>query len=290
MAFRSVLLLFCALASVQAFLPGRQLPGERAAGAGTRGGMQGLRVTPKGCSRGRSWLRGSARTQHLMATTLELTGKSEEELIALAREFFETGTGFHSVQRDEMFAPDFVFRGPVIGPLNFKDYTMVLDGSGVYKAFPDMQTNSFGYSIDPTEPNRVWFMYRYTGTHTGRLFEKSPLLPTISPTGNPLKCGLEACSILFNENAKVRLLTPGNVVDRDPPQDTTHGGNGLLFGILASLGLNVSPVLATKYTGGLTRVLVKIAGGGPLPMSDFKDVPQWYKDYRPWREMTQGYR
>lgn len=30
----------------------------------------------------------------------------------------------------------------------------------IYKSFPDIQSNSWGYSVDPQEPNRVWFFVR----------------------------------------------------------------------------------------------------------------------------------
>jgi hypothetical protein len=36
-------------------------------------------------------------------------------------------------------------------------------------ALPDLQENHWGFHVDPLEPNRVWWMSRPQGTHTGPL-------------------------------------------------------------------------------------------------------------------------
>ena len=70
-------------------------------------------------------------------------------------------------------ADDFIFRGPVIGPLNKADFCATLSSvggkNGIKDAFPDLQVNQFGFCVDPTEPGRVWYMERPRGHLLGHL-------------------------------------------------------------------------------------------------------------------------
>jgi len=49
-------------------------------------------------------------------------------------------------------------------------------------ALPDLQENHWGFHVDPLEPNRVWWMSRPQGTHTGPLsfpYESPKSLPSL---------------------------------------------------------------------------------------------------------------
>ena len=46
------------------------------------------------------------------------------------------------------------------GPVNKTNYKAQLEGLAVYKAFPDISPNPFGFCIDPDDPLRVWFWVR----------------------------------------------------------------------------------------------------------------------------------
>ena len=70
-----------------------------------------------------------------------------EELIAAAKHFMNEGTGYYSVQDASLFAEDYVFRGPSIGPLNKPDYTSVMQYFMMYEAFEDFSPNAFGYTV-----------------------------------------------------------------------------------------------------------------------------------------------
>ena len=80
---------------------------------------------------------------------------------------------FHPLDDESYLADDFIVRGPVIGPLIKQDDIKVLDYFGMYKAFPNLDNNCFGWSIDPDDPWRVcvcvcgWvgFPLRATGTY-----------------------------------------------------------------------------------------------------------------------------
>ena len=62
-------------------------------------------------------------------------------------------------------AEDFIFRGGVVGPLNKNDYCRTMDLLGVANAF-DLESNAFGFVVDPADPLCVRFFIRNTGEHT----------------------------------------------------------------------------------------------------------------------------
>ena len=87
---------------------------------------------------------------------------SPDELISMTKDYLENPS-------PDWWSEDFVFRGPVIGPLCKKDLVNTLGAnSDLQKAFPDLQMNPFGFSADdPIDKNRVWFFVRPRGTFTG---------------------------------------------------------------------------------------------------------------------------
>ena len=99
----------------------------------------------------------------------KLLGRSIRYAIQRANEIIYSESGFYSAYNEAAFSEDFVFRGPYIGPLNKRDYLSTMDTFKIYEAIPDISPNAFGFSIDPSDPNRVWFMVRNSGTATGEL-------------------------------------------------------------------------------------------------------------------------
>ena len=160
-------------------------------------------------------------------------------LIERARDLMENGLGyFSSIEDEDVLAPDFVFRGPVIGPLNKKDYMEVLAYFSVYKALEDIEPNCFGFSVDPDDPYRVWFQVRAKGTYTQELGGPlGELAGKITPADNRRYQGAtETWSLVFNDNQQVRHMSAGYVVDRFEEESTTNG-KGLTFGILETIGV-----------------------------------------------------
>jgi len=162
------------------------------------------------------------------------TSPADHPLIQLANEFVYTKSGFYSPYEESWYSDDFVFRGPYIGPLNKKDYLGTMDTFGIYRAIPDINPNAFGWSIDPADPNRVWFLVRNTGTFTGEPglgFGGGRFFP---PNGASLRGCPETFSITFDDDRKVKHLTVGYVADRF--QGNT-GGKGAAVGIFHVIGL-----------------------------------------------------
>jgi len=192
-------------------------------------------------------------------------------LVDRAKDIVYNKSGFYSKYDSDVFSEDFVFRGPYIGPLNRRDYLDTMDAFGIYNAFPDISPNAWGFSIDPKDPNRVWFMVRNTGTFNG-----SPLAPgtlNFQPNGAKLEGCPETFSIIFNEDRKVKYLSVGYVADRF---EGNTDGKGAAVGIFHVIGLpfpKVGPVL--KFVQYFASEIIR-----QPPLSYSTDVPEWWTDNR----------
>jgi len=111
----------------------------------------------------------------LAASTFPL---APEELIRKAKAVMavEFGTKAGS-NPDHYLTDDFQFVAPIVGPLSKTEFVNAFGSFKVKEAFPDLQDNAF-FTVDPLEPNRVWFFSRATGTHTGPLNFGAPIAPT----------------------------------------------------------------------------------------------------------------
>ena len=208
----------------------------------------------------------SEKTEETSAA--DLVPSTTQALIEKTKDFVDNNSGFYSPASDEsVFAEDFVFRGPYVGPLNKSDYLGTMEAFGIHKAFPDISPNSWGYSIDPKDPNRVWFMCRNTGTFTGE-----PLLPgvlNIQPTGAILEGPPETFSVVYDDDQKVKYFSVGYVADRF---DGNTDGVGAAFGIFNIIGLSLpSPGPALR---ALQWYSSEFQDSDPRSYST--DVPEWF--------------
>jgi len=199
----------------------------------------------------------------------------EAQILRLAQEYVADPS-------PDKLASDFVFRGPVIGPLCKNDFVATLTsvssgGAGLADAFPDLQSNTFGFSVDPTEPNRVWYFTRPRGTFLGPF--DHPVVGRIEPTGDKYVGPPEARSIIVDDEGLIKYQSVGYSVDRFTG-DTT-GGAGAVFGMYAVMGEKLddtvgSPVMV--FLQWLSSILPE--GTVPKSYSRKKDLPSWWKDER----------
>jgi len=201
-------------------------------------------------------------------------------LIEKTKDIVDNKSGFYSSYDASVFAEDFVFRGSLVGPLNKKDYLGTMEAFSIHKSIPDINANSWGYSIDPEDPNRVWFMVRNTGTFSG-----DPMLPdlaNIQPNGKELKGCPETFSVLYDDEEKVKYLTVGYVADRF---DGNTNGQGAAFGIFKIMGLPLpapGPLLQFVQWFGSEVV-------GSYPLSYSTDVPEWFLEEKGREKASQGF-
>lgn len=199
---------------------------------------------------------------------------SEAEAIAAAQKVM-SNAGYFAPIDEALFADDFIFRGPVIGPLNKADYKEVLDYFSIYKAFPDIDPCCFGYVVDPEDPYRVWYYVRATGTYQNPI--GGPLGAVLKPDGRKYRGNPEAWSITFDDDLRARLMTAGYVADRFDGNSTSDGA-GLSFGILKTLGLSLPSGVGDAGLRLVQAVNGPLAAGGVTPkaVSAAEDVPSWW--------------
>lgn len=136
----------------------------------------------------------TATRRHCSSSRLQALPK--DELIRIARAYVANPTL-------EQLSNDFIFCGPVIGPLNKADFAATFESvGGLAEAFPDLETNAFGFTADdPIEPNRVWYFERGRGTFTSAF--QHPVVGRIEPTGAEYVGPPEARSIVIDDEGKI---------------------------------------------------------------------------------------
>eukprot|EP00549_Striatella_unipunctata_P005170 CAMPEP_0118681978 /NCGR_PEP_ID=MMETSP0800-20121206/5238_1 /TAXON_ID=210618 ORGANISM="Striatella unipunctata, Strain CCMP2910" /NCGR_SAMPLE_ID=MMETSP0800 /ASSEMBLY_ACC=CAM_ASM_000638 /LENGTH=262 /DNA_ID=CAMNT_0006578333 /DNA_START=14 /DNA_END=802 /DNA_ORIENTATION=- len=146
-----------------------------------------------------------------------------EELIEKTRYVLRKDSG---VLETSLWADDFEFCAPYIGPLTKEQFLDAASGFSIYDAFPDFDNRYFGLTVDPLEPGRVWFFTRLVATHTGKLFGKEP-------SGEKVELPPQVYSLTFNREGLVKQLTVGYVTDR---RQGNTGGLGGMFGVFYKVG------------------------------------------------------
>lgn len=150
---------------------------------------------------------------------------SPEKLVQKAKAALIKDSG---VLDPSLWAENFEFCAPYVGPLSKAEFLDAADGFGIYEAFPDFDNRYFGFTVDPIEPGRVWFMTRLRATNDGvGLFGRK------EPTNKTVVLPPQMFSFLFDKDGLIRELTVGYPVDR---RQGTTGGLGGMFGTFFGIG------------------------------------------------------
>ncbi|VEU44774.1 unnamed protein product [Pseudo-nitzschia multistriata] len=150
---------------------------------------------------------------------------SPEDLVSKAKHALVKDSG---VLDPSLWAEDFEFCAPYVGPLSREKFLEAANGFKIYDAFPDFDNRYFNIHPDPIEPGRVWFMTRLTATNDGAgLFGKK------EPSNKNVVLPPQMYSFLFNEEGLIRELTVGYPVDR---RQGNTGGLGGMFGVFYGIG------------------------------------------------------
>jgi len=119
-----------------------------------------------------------------------------------------------------MMTNEFVFFGPVVGPLNKEDYLGTLGLFKIYEAFPDIEESASKFVQDLEDVNRYWGIIRVQGA---RKEEFNMGNRKIAPTDNPLLVDPQSVSVTLYEEGLITQVTGGSVVD-DRDAETTDVG------------------------------------------------------------------
>ena len=150
---------------------------------------------------------------------------------ARAREWV-LNDGFHAPAKQSLMSDDFVWFGPIVGPLSKPDFLRTVDCFKVYEGFPDLKMHLAEFTRDPVEENRYWSILRVEGTHTQPQASGTGT-PPYKPTNNKLDVGPQCVSVTFDADGRVSRYTGGYVVDR---RQGATGMLGAIFGIIKTVG------------------------------------------------------
>mmetsp|Transcript_23648 Transcript_23648/g.80636 ORF Transcript_23648/g.80636 Transcript_23648/m.80636 type:complete len:232 (-) Transcript_23648:1819-2514(-) len=150
-----------------------------------------------------------------------------EQLIVKAKEVLAANFG---CDKPELLADEFFIVLPVV-KLPKDDFVNIFGSFDIKSAMPDLDERFFGFTVDPTEPNRVWFFGRGIGTHTEKFLR-------FEATGKTIDMTPQVSSLIFNEDGLVTKLTTGYPVDREAGN---CGGLGGAFGIFHGIAPNFLP-------------------------------------------------
>ena len=89
---------------------------------------------------------------------------SPPDLISRAKQvLFSPEIGIGTKDSGACLAPDFEFVAAVVGPIGREEYLNALGGFKLEESF-DIEQNTFGFTVDPLQPNRVWWYGRQIST------------------------------------------------------------------------------------------------------------------------------
>ena len=172
-----------------------------------------------------------------------------EQLIQRAKEVLGPDVGIGTKDGGECLADDFEFCAAVVGPLPKEEYLGALGTFKLEDSF-DISMNLFGFTVDPMQPNRVWFFQRQTAKHVNDF-------AGVEATGKELVLPPQTMHIDFNEDGKVKEFGFYTV---DRRQGNT-GGLGGAFGYFYGVGKKLGFPEAMPYKPSFRfRMLQKVGG------------------------------
>lgn len=154
---------------------------------------------------------------------------SPEQLIQKTKNFVSKEVVFGS-RMPEVLSEDFQFIFPIVGPLTKEEFTTVFSSFKVADAFPSSKNNYFGFTVDPVEPNRVWYFSRAMLKHEGTLRFGKLVMPA---SGKTVEHTPQAFSVSYDQEGRVYKFTGGYPIDKTVGN---AGGLGGVLGIIYALG------------------------------------------------------
>ncbi|KAL9185483.1 hypothetical protein ACHAXT_003260 [Thalassiosira profunda] len=225
---------------------------------------------------------GSTVTEEAVATTpstaskkskspifehLKFDGKPSFDVIEKTRDYVSQASWDLDAS---IYDDEYVLRGPVIGPINREDLIGSQKGLGLREAFPDVNIETFGYTIDPENPYRCFYFQRWRATHTGDLDAFGDVFPA---TGNEMEAPVSVFTAVWTPEGKLIYEQVGAVIDRF---EGNTQGKAAVFGLLHTAGLKLSAGVGDKGFRLIQR-LGHLLGGRGRSWSKEEEIPSWWK-------------
>lgn len=174
-------------------------------------------------------------------------------------------------ERNEFLADDYVFRGPIIGPITFSDVKKTQQGFNIVDAFPNLETRPFGFTMDPDNPYRCYWFERWEGTNTNSVKIGKIELP---PTNEDVKLPTHIMSVHWTPEGKIKYSCLSSPLDR---WEGTTKGAGAVFGLLVGAGMGSTSASVGDIALRFQQRLVHAIGGFGRNWSLEEDIPAWWK-------------
>lgn len=185
-------------------------------------------------------------------------------MTSLAKRLVETSLG---AEEPSLLAPEFLFSGPVVGPLAKEEFVGALQTFNLKTIFPDLKTKSYCFEVDSFDPERVWVISRGSGTQTGPVvFGGKEVLP---PSGKAYVGPPEAVSVSFNEQGLCYRATAGYILDKE--QGNTKGLGGV-YGIFEAIGSPI-PWWESRTIGELPTLIKESLFPSAAPVQSVRVEP-----------------
>lgn len=99
---------------------------------------------------------------------------SPDALIVRAKQVLSPDVGIGTKDDGACLADDFEFVAAVVGPISKVEYLNALNGFKLEESF-QIQQNVFGFTVDPIQPNRVWWFGRQVAEQTNTFMGVEPI-------------------------------------------------------------------------------------------------------------------
>lgn len=148
------------------------------------------------------------------------------DLLSRARQVLSPEIEIGTKDSGACLADDFEFVAAVVGPIPKSEYLEALNGFKLTDSF-DIEQNFFGFTVDPTQTNRVYFFSRQVAKHIAPFMGAKP-----EDTKEILRLPPQLLHMDFNEDGLVKEFGFYTV---DRRQGNT-GGLGGAFGYFYGVG------------------------------------------------------
>jgi len=182
-----------------------------------------------------------------------------DALIARAKEVLSPKISIGTKDGGECLAQEFEFCAAVVGPIGREEYLGALGSFNLEEAF-DITPNFFGLTVDPIQPNRVWFFNRVKGIHVGTFMGAEA-------SGKEIVYPPQTLHLDFTEDGKVKEFGFYTV---DRRQGNT-GGLGGAFGFMYGVGKPLPIPECQPYKKSLRFRLLNLLGSLIRKFQEKKD-------------------
>ena len=170
----------------------------------------------------------------------------------------------------DYYSEKYIFRGPIVGPINRKDLVETNSNFELDKAYPDLDRDAFGFTVDPENPYRVMFFERWKATHTGDL---NLVGLKAKATGNKSVSPVMPFSLVWTPEGTIIYEHLTTALDRF---EGNTMGKVAVFGLLETAGISLSnnvgdPILSAQ------QKFARLLNGPAQVYSKPDDVPSWWK-------------